>query len=81
MNAEHIKSEWSKGLARVDGDRLIHLIGEQSAYREDAEGRAARLRKAGATVAAERAEESAQLHAELREMAVRAYYDRMPKAS
>lgn len=76
MNTEHIKSEWVKGLARVDTDRLIHLIGEQSANREDAEGRAARLRKAGATVAAERAEQFAQLHAELRETTVRAYYER-----
>lgn len=81
MNVEWIKAKWAADLKRVGRDRMVTLIGEQTAHREDAEGRAGRLRKAGANVAADQAEAMAQLHAELRELTVREFYARHQRAS
>lgn len=74
MNAEHIKAEWTKALATVSRERMLTLIGEQSANRDAAERRAREARAEGFKSRAERADAFALLHADLREMAVRAYY-------
>ena len=74
MDEKHIRAEWTKALERTTRERMLSLIGEQSAEREAAERRAAEWLRSGATGEAARETARAMLHADLRAMTVRAYY-------